>query len=393
MQQVAQLFIILGIASAGYFLFPLLGAFRVRRQWRIFREALYASMDYPILTYRIVREKTANRRYRFFGRIEAGRGDDRIWITNGKLSVQVDLADISVFTLSAGSELQTEDSRGIRVEQDEIPFSDIPPAYTRSRQISSFPQGTGLFVAGTLMYENERPVFQAEESSGLLVLIYDGDPAMLLRRAVWAGRQRNEYFNQFTPLSITLSSFTLFILAYIFLRTPRDLFFAHMALTMSLLPAAPFIPPGLFFYSLFRRIWRSGRYLRAERDLLMLPVRRFFSESMIRAGAATRLPDGSEYRVTVRDDLIRTGRECPDFAVRTTRLLKAHELRERRFFAFCGGVEDPFAESILIPGHPGDLSRRCAAGARLREIAAAALFLAALVLNGSAIFILLRFFI
>ncbi len=388
-----QLFLILGIASAGYLLFPLLGAFRVRRQWRVFREALYASMDYPLLSYRIVRERDRNSRFRFFGRIEAGRGDNRIWITNGKLSVQVDLAGISVYTLSAGSEPGAEYVKGIRAEQDEIVFSDIPPAYTPSRQITSFPLGTELFVAGNLIYENDRPVFQAEESRELLVLIYDGDPHMLLRRAVWAGRQRNEYLNQFTPLSLTLASFTLFILAYIFLRTPRYLFFAHLALTMSLLPAAPFIPPGLLFFSLYRRIWRAGRYLRAERDLLMLPVRRFFSETMIRGGGKTRLPDGSEYRVESCDNLKSAGEACPGSTVRTTRLIKPPELGTRRFLTFCGNSADPFAESLLIPGNPGDLSRRCAAGARLREIAAAWLFVTALLSSGGAVFILISLFI
>ena len=395
MQQVGQLFLIAGIAITGYLVVPLLGAFRVRRQWRNFREALYASMEYPVLSYRVVRSTRQKGLYRFFGRIEAVQGSERLWLNNGRLSVQVDLEGLAVYTLPADTEFHQEG----RVENNEISFADVPPTFVHSSKISSFPQGTDIFVSGTLFYENSRPVFRAAQGAGLLVLIYDGDVRTVLRRSIWAGRQRNEYLNQFSPLSFTLASFSLFILAYIFLRTPRLQFYAHLALTMSLLPAAPLLPPGLLLYSLYRRIWRTGRYLRAERDLLVLPARRFFSDSMIRDGASTRLPDGGSYRVMTFEGMQNALVGCPDSKIRSTKLLGNADLQHRRFYGF-GCAEnmpevfpDPFAEPLLVPGNPRELSRRCSRGARQREISAAILFLTALGINSTGIFILLWFFV
>jgi hypothetical protein len=45
---------------------------------------------------------------------------------------------------------------------------------------------------------------------------------------------------------------------------------ALSALTASLLPVAPILPPALIGYSIYRSLWKRGRALRAERDLLRL---------------------------------------------------------------------------------------------------------------------------
>ena len=387
-----RLLLIAAISSIGYVLLPLAGAFRVRRHWRRFRSSIYRSMAMPILTYRIVRRGgCSGAGFRFFGRIEASQGESRLWLTDGRLSLQVDLDGVALFTLPG---LDAFDEEG-RVENNERAFTDAAPAHIQSRRVAALPQGTEIMVAGTLSMENDRPVFMHASDRPLLVLIYDGEPETILRRAIWSGRQRNEYWNRVTPLSLTLASFSLFILAYLYLRTPAFLPFAHIALTVSLLPLAPLLPPGLALFALYRRIWREGRFLRAERDLISLPALRFPPGVELAHAAETALPDGSAYRVEIFSDCEGALESCGGGKIRTSRALIDRDFHGRRFYVFgCAEGEpafrrDPFAETVLIPGDPRSLSTQCGRGARRREYAAACCFLLALGLNSAIIFALL----
>ncbi len=388
--------LIVGIVLLGYVILPLFGGFRVRRQWRKFRDAVYQSMEYPIINYPTVRtEAITGESYRFFGQIEAVQGAEQIWLTDGSLSVQVDLKGVEVFTLPALNAYEDEDL----LEDNELAFADASPTHVPANLITSFPQGTRIMVSGELVMVNSRPVFRSRDKKGgeLLVLIYDGDPGTILRRSIWSGRQRNEYWNQLTPVSLTLASFSLFILAYVYLRTPGLLFLAHISLTMSLAPLAPLLPPGLLLFSLYRRIWRAGRYLRAERDLLALPARRFGEAVGMRNGSRAFLPDGAVYRLQTFQGLDAALAGCPGGKIRTSRIIVGNKLNNAVFYAFgCSAkaesaFSDPFAECVMIPGEPRSLSERCSRGARFRELLGAAIFAAALLINLLMVFALLWF--
>ena len=391
-----RLVLIVGIVLLGYVILPLFGGFRVRRQWRKFRDAVYQSMEYPIINYPTVRtEAITGESYRFFGQIEAVQGEEQIWLTDGSLSVQVDLKGVEVFTLPALNAYEDEDL----LEDNELAFADASPTHVPANLITSFPQGTRIMVSGELVMVNSRPVFRSRDKKGgeLLVLIYDGDPGTILRRSIWSGRQRNEYWNQLTPVSLTLASFSLFILAYVYLRTPGLLFLAHISLTMSLAPLAPLLPPGLLLFSLYRRIWRAGRYLRAERDLLALPARRFGEAVGMRNGSRAFLPDGAVYRLQTFQGLDAALAGCPGGKIRTSRIIVGNKLNNAVFYAFgCSAkaesaFSDPFAECVMIPGEPRSLSERCSRGARFRELLGAAIFAAALLINLLMVFALLWF--
>jgi len=393
---VERLVLIVGIVLLGYVILPLFGGFRVRRQWRKFRDAVYQSMEYPIINYPTVRtEAITGESYRFFGQIEAVQGAEQIWLTDGSLSVQVDLKGVEVFTLPALNAYEDEDL----LEDNELAFADASPTHVPANLITSFPQGTRIMVSGELVMVNSRPVFRSRDKKGgeLLVLIYDGDPGTILRRSIWSGRQRNEYWNQLTPVSLTLASFSLFILAYVYLRTPGLLFLAHISLTMSLAPLAPLLPPGLLLFSLYRRIWRAGRYLRAERDLLALPARRFGEAVGMRNGSRAFLPDGAVYRLQTFQGLDAALAGCPGGKIRTSRIIVGNKLNNAVFYAFgCSAkaesaFSDPFAECVMIPGEPRSLSERCSRGARFRELLGAAIFAAALLINLLMVFALLWF--
>jgi hypothetical protein len=353
-------------------------------------------MEYPIINYPTVRtEAITGESYRFFGQIEAVQGAEQIWLTDGSLSVQVDLKGVEVFTLPALNAYEDEDL----LEDNELAFADASPTHVPANLITSFPQGTRIMVSGELVMVNSRPVFRSRDKKGgeLLVLIYDGDPGTILRRSIWSGRQRNEYWNQLTPVSLTLASFSLFILAYVYLRTPGLLFLAHISLTMSLAPLAPLLPPGLLLFSLYRRIWRAGRYLRAERDLLALPARRFGEAVGMRNGSRAFLPDGAVYRLQTFQGLDAALAGCPGGKIRTSRIIVGNKLNNAVFYAFgCSAkaesaFSDPFAECVMIPGEPRSLSERCSRGARFRELLGAAIFAAALLINLLMVFALLWF--
>jgi hypothetical protein len=71
-------------------------------------------------------------------------------------------------------------------------------------------------------------------------------------------------------------------------------------LTASLLPLLIFIPPGILLFFLFRRLWKRGRILRAERDLLQLPLR-YFDSVQDRNTVESPLPDGETFAMWHRE--------------------------------------------------------------------------------------------
>jgi hypothetical protein len=45
-----------------------------------------------------------------------------------------------------------------------------------------------------------------------------------------------------------------------------------LGLLLALMPMVLFLPPGFFFFHLYKRFWDRGRKARAERDLMQLPM-------------------------------------------------------------------------------------------------------------------------
>src|SRR5512140_1749971 len=95
------LVLIIGIAALFYTAFPAIGAFIARAQWRMFRRRVVEVSRYPTAgPAAIGRERSAAAgKCRFFGTLEAIQGDDRIWITNGRLSVAADLRGVRVYLI------------------------------------------------------------------------------------------------------------------------------------------------------------------------------------------------------------------------------------------------------------------------------------------------------
>jgi hypothetical protein len=402
---IAYLALIVAAAALFYLAVPGVGAFLVRAQWRTFRKTILEISRYPMLNPRGVgRERNAFVGYfRFFGALEAIQGGDRIWITNGTTSVAADLRNVSVYTLPESSGLQGRADTELRV----IPWA----------RVFSLPEGATILVGGALFSEDGRGVFRTHGRMKPLVVIYDCKKEHIVRRVIWSGRQSNEYWNQFTLPSVIVGSFSLMLLAYFCLINPSLRIPALVALTASLAPITPFLPPAFPFYFLYRHFWKKARLMRAQRDVVRLPLR-YFPPSKGRARderprRATLLPDLEPY-VMVRGmetELEELSILCEGetiFLPPETRRVEIAPTRTLRRFIEEGGEscafgayseegdsivlkrpQDPMAELVIVPGEPEAISTECEKTARLYEGVSALFISADVAVNAFLVFILL----
>lgn len=245
----------LTLAFLFYLFIPGLGAFLVRHRWRRFRAQVVRSISFPELHYGGFRETGS---FRFKGRLEAVQGDDLVWLEEDGLSVGVSLRDVPIY-LIPGSGTGSDSSRG---------FPDETPKVVYWREISALAQGTRFYVAGHVREEAGGIVFRGSEVHDPLVIIYDGPEHTFLKRTIWTGRQRNEYWNHLTLPALTGGFLAQLVVAVISVSESR--LAALVATVLALVPILPLVPPGVAGYYLYRRLWRSARRRRAIRDVVRL---------------------------------------------------------------------------------------------------------------------------
>ena len=358
-------------AALFYVLVPGLGAFRVRAGWRAFRRRMVEAAGWPILTGTVA----AGGPFRLFGRLEAIQGSDRVWLRSGPpgavFSVAAELGTTPVYLLPP-------------VAEDEG-FGDEEPQRLPWRSISTLPAGTQMFVAGALSAENGRGLFEPQPDHPLLAVLYEGDAGSILPQAVRCGRQRNEYWNSLTGISLITGFMALAFLGYSLLRFPLLRFPALLAFALAMAPAAAFLPPGVPLLFLYRRLWKKARSLRAERDLLNLPLR-WFPETgaPLAPGATAQLPTGERYvvlsgppeelrRLAASPPQERNAGDAPGPAfLLGVRNADGRTLQE---------PQDPMARLVLIHGEPRALSAKTARVARRTTALAALLFALGLLPN------------
>jgi hypothetical protein len=246
-------------------------------------------------------------------------------------------------------------------------------------------------LGGSLFLEEGRGVFRSSPGAPLLVVFYDGERESILRRAIWGGRQRNEYWNPFTLPSLLTGFLCLALLAYLSLRSPQAGLPGLAVLSLAAAPAALFLPPGAALYFLYRYFWKLARRLRAERDLLRLPLR-YFPEEAPAGERAALLPTGERYL------MCREGSATVEGEPETRSCAGRREGGEAWLF---GAVEeredgrtlrrpaDPMAELLRVPGDAAALASRCERMATWYELAAAACFATGLGMNLFGVLLLL----
>ncbi len=370
--------IIFSVCALFYLIIPGLGAFHVRSRWREFRRRIVDSTLLPRISYnRLVQEVEGYLgEFRFFGSLEAMQGDDTVWVRSGKISLSVDLAGVHVYLLPSFSHAENE---GI-VERNEEALPDEMPQRLPWSQVFNLSEGTSVYVSGPLFLQRGQAVFRPSERHELTVVFYDGEEESVLRRSIWGGRQRNEYWNNFTPVSLIAGTLALLFIAYNFFRAQSALIPAVLALGLSTSPVLPFLPPGLLLFFLYRYFWKNGRLSRAERDILRLPMRYFSSKSGSLVERAT-LPDGGEYTMRSFKNKDTALESMDKQKIRSTSLLEANDVSAKRCFVFRSDGSDPMAETLLIPGHPLELAALCVRRARLYEWSSVGSFLLCYAIN------------
>lgn len=366
-------FALAGLAGFFYVLIPGLGAFSVRSQWRRFRASMLSSSGFPEVSYRDLRMHKDSPGpigfFRFFGVLEAMQDDDIIWLKKGDFVISADMRGQKVYLLPSLSTLETETLE----ESNEVTLPDEIPVIVPWAKVSTLPEGTKVLIAGPCYGEKGKGVFRSGEPGGLLVVFYQGPEASLTRSAIWSGRQRNEYWNPFTPGALAGGTLSLIIIAYLLLKNPNFRVTAILSLSLSLAPVIPLFPPGIIFFILYRRFWGRARFLRAERDLVRLPLRYFTGSDL---SPSVPLGNGEYYVCRIQENFdlnLLKGRG----KYRTTSLAKK-QIRESRGFYWFGAVSgndeyprnprDPMAESIVTPDHPEILARECEIQARRSEL-------------------------
>lgn len=368
-----------------YVLIPGIGAFAARARWRSFRRRIIDASLRPTAGYVQLRADEAGSGYlgvfRCFASLEAIQGDDTVWIRDGRVSFAVRMTDVSVYMLPSG--LYPPGGQPGSIE-----LSDEMPAIVPWAKVGSLPEGTRLFVCGPLYISESKAVFRSDAAADLTVVIYDGDERTLLQRSIWSGRQRNEYWNRLTPLSLACGSLSLIVLASVHIASPWLRSTAILAVAGSLVPVLPLGPPGVALFFVYRRLWQQARYLRAERDLLRLPVRFHdaAADTAPRHDQPIRLPDGELYarKAVAAEDQARLLEQGA--RLRAVSVLKQPGEDAVCFCALSDSGEpkqpdDPLAEFVLVPGDPNSIAKKCQRKAQLLETVSLAAFAAGLLMN------------
>ncbi|MDC7127056.1 MAG: hypothetical protein PQJ46_15930 [Spirochaetales bacterium] len=362
-------------AAIFYVIFPLSGAFSVRRRWRRFRQLVINSSLAKEITYSDPERDNPGESglYSFTGELQAIQGDNVIWLNNGKVSVKAEMDYTTLYLLPSSDSIENEN----QIEENKNMLPKDMPKKISWKRVYSLEQGTGILLYGNVDIENGTPVFRNTEQNPLFVIIFDGEKETVLRRSIWSGRQLNEYWHTLTPISLIAGSFLLFVMSYVQFRNIGSNLNAEILLILSMIPIFPFCPPGLFFYFAFRYFWKTGRYLRGERDLLRL-VERFpsFEEVSSCEEALKKFPSAKL-------------RSCGIISDST--LMKTH-CRVYADTSQAVGVPLHFYEKLIIPGNPEVLAKECRKKARMMEILASILIITGLLLNTILIFIAFDFF-
>ena len=380
------LFII--IVFVFYLIIPGAGAFYSRKKWKDFRRNIIKSAEYPVLDYHRFRRKGDDELpglYRFFGRIEAIQNENEIWLRRGNFTVTADLKDIKIYIIRSESSEKSDNSF---LENPGITIADEMPQIISWNRIFSLPQNSEMMISGPLFRQGGKGVFKSTEKDKLTVILFDGSRETLLKRAVWCGRHRNEFWNIFTPVSIITGSFALLTVTYTVSSGIISNFLRILSLSLSLLPVVPLFPPGVVFFFLYRRLWKEARFIRAERDILKLPLRYFSEEDYKLQYKTNVISDEMSYcfrKINGKEAALEICRENNVFI----RESSADRCRgDVYFYFFRKGSSakdfpegDPMLENVILCNNPWISNAKCNAAARRKEHLSILVFCTGLLIN------------
>lgn len=250
-----------------YLLIPISGAFYVRKNWRIFRKNLKASLLLPMAVPRFSSEEGSLGLHRFLGELEAIEGDDLLWIKGAHGTITADMRNARVYNM-------TDSGSNTELYENLYPYP-LPKkslVHMSWNDIFSLTEGTRLFLFGDLEVHSGKYCIKSSNEMPLTVIIYNEDPFTLIPRAAWCGRHWNEFWNFLTPWSVLTGTLLLLISSVWLIQNSNNYIVNFISLFLSLIPLILFLPPGVFMFNLYKYYWNQGRQFRAERDLIRMPL-------------------------------------------------------------------------------------------------------------------------
>jgi len=332
-----------------FLIVPGVGALIVQSNWRKFRINMLNATNYPYLEYSDIKNENNGVNFRFFGSLEAIEDKNKIWLKGDNLSIAADLENVYVYMLPS---LMTDE------EAQRVPW----------KRISSLVAGTQILISGPLTVENNRSIFKNSSSNALLIVIFDGEKETLLKRAISGGRKRNEYWNQFTLISLITGSFSLFSLSYFFFRSPLLEIPALISLCLSFYPIAILMPPGVIFFFLYQYFWKIARHLRIDRDLFRIPLFHFRNNDETSKKKEALLSNGEKYVMLNVNNLEVSNHLEENTSVETRQCSTVKREAENNMFIFGSyspeadlivSPKDRMMEFVMIPGDPEKISKKC----------------------------------
>lgn len=261
-----QIIAVAAVAAIFYLAAPLVGAFRIRREWRKFRSRAKEAFSSGDLSFGLVAglpDGPAGA-FRCYGRVDAIGDDDKLWIRYPGGTCVIEPGDEKIILLpSCGSEPRLGPADLAQADEtiDRVTWSSV----------ASVAQDSLVFVGGTVTVEDGQAFFRrvVDERRGIsnpFIVFHDGRPEDVLPRLVWAGRHKNEYWNQFTQISLATGVFVMSAFVYSALSGPIVSLTAALVITLAFAPLLPVLPPGAALFLFYRKYWKAARVLRAERD-------------------------------------------------------------------------------------------------------------------------------
>ena len=334
----------------------------LRAQWRRFRARFAELKRAPILRYRDVAAAAGAGdivvgRFRLYGRVEALEGSDRVWLRGQGVTALVDLRDSPLYALT-----DVEDGSPAGVVR--LSWKTVP----------ALAAGTSMLAAGFLVLEEGKPVFIDAPGESLIALSYDCEDEALVSAIVSGSRAANEYWTPLSQVSLAIGvAVESVLLVFLAGRTPFSTVRA-MSFLVGVSPVLLFAPPGLFFFLLYRSLWRRALSLRVQRDLLRMPLD-YFPE-IDPGGAEIALSDGGRYIARA----LAKGESAPAGALALEASKGASRASESWLF-YAEGSSDPALETILSPGDPAALASAASRNATFYAMSAGIAVALGLVIN------------
>jgi len=241
-----------------YIVLPVSGGVISRTRWKSFRTRIMAARSLPRLGFHSCLEPDAE--FRFFGEVDAIGGQDELWLRNEGLSCVIDARAASVFLLSGVSGESGVGGGGSAVDGDTM-------ERVRWASLPSIPPVARAYAVGQARLDGGRMLLGPADGRPVLLIIHDGKDEDVELRAIWNGRQKNEYWNPLTQVSLVagLLAMSLVVSWVLPARTLPSI--AAITIAAGFSPLLPLLPPGVIGFILYRSSWRKARFCRSRRDL------------------------------------------------------------------------------------------------------------------------------